>query len=108
LNIHDAIFFLGAIALTISLVPAARGKTQIPLVTASVLTLVIAAFAVNYGTMTLYWSAAVTTIQAGLWGVIAWRSYQVWRFERRRKRSWYASWSTTVRGWHSTNEQEQR
>ena len=79
-----------------------------PLITATALMLAVAAFAVNYASMALYWSAAVTTIQAGLWGVIAWRSYKVWRFERRRKRSWYASWSATVRGWHSTNEQEQR
>lgn len=68
---HDLVFTIGGLFFTILLIPALLDKEKPPVVTSAGCAFFLLTFVVNYATLDLWLSAAVTLTTAILWATLA-------------------------------------
>jgi ascorbate-specific PTS system EIIC-type component UlaA len=80
-SIHDLLFAIGVLILTLALAPAIYHRAIIPPATCALTAAVILSFAINYATLRYWFSAATQLANALCWLVLLWFS---WRARRVR------------------------
>lgn len=70
---QDAIFGPGNLIFLLALVPTIRAVEKPRMATSVLTSITLVAFVVAHVSLRLWWAAAITTIEAGAWGFLAWQ-----------------------------------